>query len=70
MRYWGPWYGPWDALFNDVLVDGVKTMDEVFEEYYGEERAEDGKNLYEISGQANSRVGINPTPTCSVKLRL
>jgi para-nitrobenzyl esterase len=49
MRYWGPWYGPWDALFYDVLVKQEKTMDEVFTEAYGP-MAQDGKNLYEISG--------------------
>jgi para-nitrobenzyl esterase len=55
MRYWGPFYGPWDALFNDVLVDGVKTMNEVFLEYYGDAvTAEHGKNLYEISGYYGS----------------
>jgi para-nitrobenzyl esterase len=49
LRYYGPWYGPWDTLFNDALVAGTTTMDEVFLEAYGDQ-AEDGKNLYEICG--------------------
>jgi para-nitrobenzyl esterase len=49
MRFWGPFFGPWDSLFIDVLVNETKTMDEVFLDYYGDQ-AQDGKNLYEITG--------------------
>ncbi len=49
MRFWGPFFGPWDSLFTDVLVNETKTMDEVFLDYYGDQ-AQDGKNLYEIAG--------------------
>jgi para-nitrobenzyl esterase len=54
MRFWGPFFGPWDSLFTDVLVNETRTMDEVFSDYYGDQ-AEDGKNLYEIAGYWGSQ---------------
>lgn len=50
LRYYGPAFGhPWHTLFDDVLVGGSMTMDELFADFYGPQ-AEDGKNLYEMCG--------------------
>jgi para-nitrobenzyl esterase len=50
LRYYGPAFGhPWHTLFDEVLVNGTMTMDELFTEFYGP-LAEDGKNLYEMCG--------------------
>jgi para-nitrobenzyl esterase len=50
LRYYGPAFGhPWHTLFDDVLVAGTMTMDELFSDFYGP-LAEDGKNLYEMCG--------------------
>jgi para-nitrobenzyl esterase len=55
MRFFvSPLVAPWNALFNDVLVNETRTMDEVFEDFYGDQ-ADEGKRLYEIAGYWGSQ---------------
>jgi len=55
MRFFvSPLVAPWYALFNDVLVEETRTMEEVFTDFYGS-LADDGKNLYEIAGYWGSQ---------------